>query len=92
MERMNFDLINNVLPNALELHKRFMGDLTIKNISEKSKLSEDMTLKTISGIYLEKIKYFENKEFSLIGISFLFFLNKYGNIKNLAEKKFYQVI
>ena len=69
-----------------------MADLLLKKNTENPFISEDLTLKTISGIYLEKIKYFENKEFSIIGISFLFFLNKYGNMNLLAEKKYYQVI
>ena len=63
----------------------------LNNNLKKPCFSEDMTLKIISCIYLEKIKYFSHTDISLIEISYMFFLNKYGNMKSIAEKKYHQV-
>lgn len=86
------DFLKSLLPIALELHKKFIKNMANNPIAGKPLFSEEMVLKMISGIYLEKIKYFFTKDFPLVSIGFMFFLNKYGNMKNIAEKKYYQVL
>ncbi len=81
----------------LSLHKKFIEEMVIfsknsdRNFDRKTTFSESQVLKMISCIYLDKIKNFSNKELSLMEISYCFFLNKYGNMKNIADQKYYQV-
>lgn len=80
---------------ASELHRTFINQMISNQVQIKDKkvtFSEEITLKLISGIYLDKIKYFINKEYPLFAIAYLFFLNKYGKLQNIAENKYIQVL
>lgn len=84
----------NFLPIVSELHSKFINQVikgTAKNFKNIKLFSEEITLKVISGIYLDKIRYFYKKDCPLSVISYINILNKYGRIKSITERKFLQV-